>query len=251
MATALERQWARQRLMRARVVAAGGLLVARGLRSTYRAGDAASFDAFVREAIPRLRVVEDRVLALTRADYLTRGEASSWTPVRRTDEQIGSGLYATGWKVLGQGGPIEKAQSAVMGAATRQLVAGSQQSIIDSIQRSPQRLAYMLVTSGSPCHFCAMLASRGPVYRGDSLDESDIRFIGPGTSKVHDNCGCALVVVAARDTDQMVEWLDLQQEWLDVTKDFYGQDKLRAWSKHWYENHPKAKVPRWQQFAST
>ena len=54
------------------------------------------------------------------------------------------------------------------------------------------------VTSATPCWFCAMLASRGPVYDDDSFSESDPRFDGPGQYKVHDGCGCALVPLYRR-----------------------------------------------------
>lgn len=54
---------------------------------------------------------------------------------------------------------------------------------------------HVRVTDGDPCYFCAMLASRGPVYEDDSFDESDPRFEGPGNHKVHDGCGCLLVPV--------------------------------------------------------
>lgn len=59
----------------------------------------------------------------------------------------------------------------------------------------PRARGHVRVTDGDPCYFCAMLASRGPVYEEDSFDESDPRFEGPGEHKVHDGCGCLLVPV--------------------------------------------------------
>lgn len=53
-------------------------------------------------------------------------------------------------------------------------------------------------TGAKPCWFCAMLASRGPVYDDDSFEESDPRFEGPGQHKVHDGCGCMLVPMYRR-----------------------------------------------------
>jgi len=51
---------------------------------------------------------------------------------------------------------------------------------------------YLRVTDADPCYFCAMLASRGPVYDEDSFDDSNPRFFGPGDYKVHDHCNCTL-----------------------------------------------------------
>jgi hypothetical protein len=45
---------------------------------------------------------------------------------------------------------------------------------------------------------CAVLASRGAVYREDSFEASDPRWIGDGEEKVHDHCACTLAPLYGR-----------------------------------------------------
>lgn len=250
VATPLERALRSDRATRARLSATTGLLVARQLRASYRPSQAErSFATFVDRAVPMIQTAQRAGGLLAETQARSAG-VTSWRPYVSPPERTTAGLYATGWKALESGAGLAKAQSAVVGAATRQVTIAMQQSVIDTVMGSRTRMAYMLVTGAAPCWFCSMLASRGPVYQQDSLDESDPRFIGPGTAKVHDNCGCALVVVAARDQDQMIDWLELQKEWGDVTGEFYGRGKAIAWRKHWTKKNPRSKVPRWEQYAS-
>ena len=83
----------------------------------------------------------------------------------------------------------------LVGAALRHAQAGSRQTIHDNAERDEVAIGYVRVTKNDPCHFCAMLASRGLRYRAfkeGSFDLSDARFTGDGDAKVHDNCGCSL-----------------------------------------------------------
>lgn len=87
-------------------------------------------------------------------------------------------------------------------AAVRHAQAGSRQTIHDNSERDRVALGYVRVTREDPCHFCAMLASRGLRYRAfkeGSFDMSDARFTGDGDAKVHDNCGCSLKPVYAEN----------------------------------------------------
>jgi hypothetical protein len=77
-------------------------------------------------------------------------------------------------------------------AAMRHVRNGARDTLDRVIQEDPRTIGYFRTTSTHPCFFCAMLASRGPVYDKDSFDESDPRFHGPGNAKVHDGCGCDL-----------------------------------------------------------
>lgn len=77
-------------------------------------------------------------------------------------------------------------------AAMRHVRNGARDTTDRLIREDKRVLGYMRTTSTSPCYFCAMLASRGPVYDSDSFNASDPRFHGPGDAKVHDGCGCDL-----------------------------------------------------------
>lgn len=66
------------------------------------------------------------------------------------------------------------------GAVTRHVLDGGRQTVLRSIEADTRTVGWQRVTDGAPCHFCAMLASRGAVYGEGSAD-----------FQAHDHCGCS------------------------------------------------------------
>lgn len=113
-------------------------------------------------------------------------------------------------------------------AAARHVQNGGRETLRDGVARDAVALGYVRVTKPSPCYFCAMLASRGAVYQGDSFKDSDPLFDGPGHVKVHDSCGCSLKPLYRRNDeilDRSLEWSDL---WGVSTKGKSGMAAVRA-----------------------
>ena len=52
---------------------------------------------------------------------------------------------------------------------------------------------YIRIPSANACPFCLLLATKGPVYYGDSFGASNKRFRGNGEAKAHNHCQCVLV----------------------------------------------------------
>lgn len=77
-------------------------------------------------------------------------------------------------------------QKQVQGAAVRLSALGGREVVRSSIDG--RRVGYVRVTGPDPCAFCTMLAGRRAVYDEDSFEDSDPRFVGWGTVKVHDSC---------------------------------------------------------------
>lgn len=75
---------------------------------------------------------------------------------------------------------VDKARASSAGEALRHTLAGGRTTITSAVRSDPDIEGVQRVTAASPCHFCAMLASRGPVYG----DESTADF------KPHAHCGC-------------------------------------------------------------
>lgn len=97
---------------------------------------------------------------------------------------------------------LANAAEAVGQASQRHVADGGRLTIIQTAQEDPVSLGYVrILNSTDPCFFCTMLVSRGPVYKDDSFDLSDPRFIGPGDAKVHDHCHCTMRAVYSRSTD--------------------------------------------------
>lgn len=126
---------------------------------------------------------------------------------------------------------LEDIAAATAGAAIRHVYNGARETIDDAVRRDPRVVGYQRVTDGDPCFWCAMLASRGPVYRKDSFDASDARFHGPGHHKAHDNCGCSLEPVYREDAPWIggaQEWNDL---WYEATKGKSGKAAIREFRR--------------------
>jgi hypothetical protein len=121
-------------------------------------------------------------------------------------------------------------------AVVRHVGNGARDQIKTTVQRDARAKGYVRVTDGEPCYFCAALASRGADYKEDSFKESDARFEGPGTAKVHDSCGCHLRPVYSRSPDEIPELnRALQQRWNDENE----SSTMLEWRQR-YENRYRA-----------
>jgi hypothetical protein len=84
---------------------------------------------------------------------------------------------------------MEKAISRAAGSATRLITTAGRDQLVNFVQEDPVARGWVRSTKAGCCYFCAMLASRGPVYKESSFEESNSKFKGVGDQKVHDNCG--------------------------------------------------------------
>lgn len=91
------------------------------------------------------------------------------------------------------------AESRSSAAAMRHVLNAGRNTILINVAEDRRALGYARKTSGDTCSFCAMLASRGPVYKDDSFEASNRRFVGQGEAKVHDNCYCGFEPLYHRD----------------------------------------------------
>jgi hypothetical protein len=128
---------------------------------------------------------------------------------------------------------IEETATMVAGAATRHVLNGSRDEIQSALDEDPVALGYIRVTDADPCYFCAMLASRGPVYGDDSFDQSDPRFIGEGSHKVHDHCGCGVEPVYDRKTAWPGRARDAEEAWIALSKDLGRVPTINDFRKRW------------------
>lgn len=94
-------------------------------------------------------------------------------------KRVTSSLYVTG-KVMtrkallaGQS-PVQARETAFVrtsGAVTRHVLQGGRDTVVLSTGEDPRALKWARVTTGTPCPFCAMLASRGAVFLGHDTAE--------------------------------------------------------------------------------
>lgn len=128
------------------------------------------------------------------------------------------------------------AARAVGGTVARHTQNGARQTTYDNVQADPVCLGYMRITKSDPCFFCAALASRGIIYGEDSFDESDPRFTGKGTAKVHDSCACALKPVYTDSDEYTVDAANFEALWFQWSgPSEYSNDPMYNFRRN-YEN---------------
>ncbi len=117
------------------------------------------------------------------------------------------------------------------GAAVRHVLNGGREALRDGAMRDKLALGFVRVTKAKPCYFCALLASRGAVYKEDSFDESNTLFDGPGQVKVHDSCGCSVKPIYRREdffAGRAKQW---DQLYKDSTSGTSGKGAILAFRK--------------------
>ena len=106
---------------------------------------------------------------------------------------------------------IGTAFSLVAASASRHVAEGGWNTTRATVANDPQALGWARAASANACAFCAMLASRGPVYSEDSADFD-----------AHDGCGCGIEPVYAGGPDSWPEnSLDFRAAW-DAARDPNG-----------------------------
>ena len=105
----------------------------------------------------------------------------------------------------------------VSGAVARHVLDGGRETLLASVRADRRALGWARATSGNPCSFCAMLASRGPAY-GERT----------GDFQSHDHCACSLEPVYRRDQEWPQGSRDYQRLWADVADGLSGAEARLA-----------------------
>lgn len=116
-------------------------------------------------------------------------------------------------------GAMDNALVKVIGEAGKIVLGGGRGALLAGREQDPKALGYERVGSGSPCSFCLMLISRGPVYSTARSSEF----------KSHGNCSCTGELVYERGLSPSS---DLADDWKDVTAGLSGKDARNAWRRH-------------------
>ncbi|MFE4451427.1 hypothetical protein [Streptomyces sp. NPDC056796] len=114
-------------------------------------------------------------------------------------------------------------------AAERLVNNGGRSTVWNHMEKDRRVIGYIrLSRTGTPCGWCAMLISRGPVYRSQKSAE-----YGDG-DKYHDNCHCYAEPVFTRaQYDSPAYELNRSYEelWPKVTRGLSGKAAVSAWRR--------------------
>lgn len=115
----------------------------------------------------------------------------------------------------------DRALVTVSGSATRLALAPARDMLIEASRADEQAVGWARLTDAKPCYFCALLASRGPVYH--TRETADFR--------AHDHCACTVVPMFSRSAP----WPGRAREWQRLynatTGGVSGKEKLRAFRR--------------------
>ncbi len=128
----------------------------------------------------------------------------------------------------------EEAGARQAAAAERIALNGARSELWSATSRDKRAIGYIrLSRTGTPCGWCAMLISRGPVYKSKRTAETAV--YGDG-DLYHDNCHCYAVPVYSRTEYQTSDLYALNREyqelWPEVTKGLGGAAALSAWRRY-------------------
>jgi hypothetical protein len=186
-----------------------GAQTIRALRAVFPLLDPAALDAtFDRWLIAVLPIVRSQhnVSARLAAAYLTTFRTlelgpEAFVPVVAQDiseKAVATSMLVTGpvsiRSNLAKAVPLVRAMSIaeanVARSGMRHALNGGRNTIQNSVQNDARALGYARTTSAKACSFCALLASRGPVYNKSTVD-----------FHAHDGCHCGSEPVYRRDAD--------------------------------------------------
>lgn len=157
-------------------------------------GDGRSFANLVDAAVPLVRVHRGLSASFAAAYFSAFRSAER---VRRSasprlanpvdEERLRGTMFLTGHEMAAKALAAGKSPQAAMqdalvrttGTMTRFVLDGGRDTTVLSVAGDPEAQGWARVTSGDPCAFCAMIASRGPVFSEDTSD-----------FEAHDHCSC-------------------------------------------------------------
>lgn len=139
---------------------------------------------------------------------------------------------------------VEQAQSDMEGAATRLVLNAGRETTVLAVQEDRRARAWAREARPDCCAFCAMLSSRGAVYKNEHTAGrvANKRFAGEGEFKFHDNCHCQAVPVFGEyePTAHARQWA---ADWEQLKEANDGVLSLNEWRRH-IEGRPNQDDPR-------
>ncbi|GAB7185923.1 hypothetical protein ATKI12_5754 [Kitasatospora sp. Ki12] len=122
------------------------------------------------------------------------------------------------------------------GAADREALRGGRDLVAAASRVDRRVLGWARVTDDNPCSWCAMLASRGAVYKSRESaalkDSDDLPADPEDVERFHAMCHCQTVPVYSRALFISDEAKAYREEWQTVTKGLRGTKAMAAWRRH-------------------
>lgn len=117
---------------------------------------------------------------------------------------------AMGKRAIGAGLTVPEIKDRITVATTksmqRHVLNAGRDQVKANVLADSKAGGWMRITDGRPCPFCAMLASRGPVYKSQTS-------AGGFGHRFHDGCGCSIVSIFEASGPQLDDWKHYNSLW--------------------------------------
>jgi hypothetical protein len=135
------------------------------------------------------------------------------------------------------------------GKADKYAISAGRDAVNDAIRNDGRVEMFARKCGPNPCHFCAMLASRGFVYTKStaSLTKRSTTVAGNAGNfeegldgrpmdvrKFHDNCHCTIISRWDLQSQLPADNAYYKAQWPEVTKGLSGNDAMNAWRRWMY-----------------
>lgn len=127
--------------------------------------------------------------------------------------------------------------------AIRIAIDGGRAVVRRAVDLDHEAVGWARVLNVDPCYFCAMLASRGAVYKHTSFTGSNNLFEGEGVAKVHDACRCGLRPVYSHSDTRDPTSEALWEQWKQHSQGLPSKEAIKAFRKN-YEVPDVPDAPR-------
>ena len=186
---------------------------------------AAGFDRAIRLS-PGLNLVRDRLTANINA--------------------TGMGVYQRALRAgATPGKALDRSTVTLSGAASKLALEGGRSVVDRTVRDDKDAIGWARVSDGDPCSWCAMLISRGGVYKSAETEgrAKNRQFVGGAGFAWHDHDGCVAVPIWDEDDPVLDRADDLYDQWLQETRGHSGKDAINVWRQYWESRDAGEQAP--------
>lgn len=194
-----------------------------------------SYGQFVTAAIPLItsRHQNSAALAITYYNTFRFAEGAGGSIRTALALELGRNLIVDNLRATGLQGTMRAIRSGmspqaaaqqgfvhVAGAVGRLILLGGNNSILQTLSNDQRVLGYSRVTASQPCEFCAMIASRGPVFQRQNTADF----------QAHGHCACT-AEPHYEDSAWPGNSRRFREMWDSATEGLSGRDAINAFRR--------------------
>lgn len=142
------------------------------------------------------------------------------SPAIRVDKSIDWATRAL-WTPSPGAPLVDAALSAIFASVERAVLNRGRDTVIGAVEADPHATGWARVAEPSACAFCAMLTTRGAVYKNEETADFE----------AHDHCACSVEALFDDNYKPSAQVQGWQNIYADATSGLHGDDALNAFRR--------------------